>query len=47
MNNQDRMNAAKQISQRQKNMVMIGAGQINNISSGSVVLALVVVLNWT
>src|ERR1043165_1620444 len=30
MNDQDRMNAAKQMSQRQKNMVMIGAGQINN-----------------
>jgi Electron transfer DM13 len=30
MNEQDRMNAAKQMSQRQKNMVMIGADQINN-----------------
>jgi electron transfer DM13 len=30
MNEQDRMNAAKQMSQRQKNMVMVGAGQINN-----------------
>src|SRR5512133_313114 len=30
MNEQDRMNAAKQMSQRQKNMVMIGVGQINN-----------------
>jgi hypothetical protein len=30
MNDQDRMTAAKQMSQRQKNMVMIGAGQINN-----------------
>jgi hypothetical protein len=30
MNEQDRMNAAKQMSQREKNMVMIGAGQINN-----------------
>ena len=29
MNDQDRMIAAKQMSQRQKNMVMIGAGQIN------------------
>jgi hypothetical protein len=29
-NEQDRTNAAKQMSQRQKNMVMIGAGQINN-----------------
>jgi hypothetical protein len=33
MNDQDRMNAAKQMSQRQKNMVMIGAGQINNTIS--------------
>jgi hypothetical protein len=30
MNEQDRTNAAKQMSQRQKNMVMIGADQINN-----------------
>jgi flagellar basal body-associated protein FliL len=30
MNDQDRFNAAKQMSQREKNMVMIGAGQINN-----------------
>src|SRR4051794_5210207 len=30
MNEQDRMNAAKQMGQRQKNMVMIGAGQINH-----------------
>jgi Electron transfer DM13 len=30
MNEQDRTNAAKQMSQRQKNMVMIGVGQINN-----------------
>ena len=30
MNDQDRMNAAKHMNQREKNMVMIGAGQINN-----------------
>ena len=30
MNEKDRMDAAKQMSQREKNMVMIGAGQINN-----------------
>jgi len=30
MNDQDRFNAAKQMSQREKNIVMIGAGQINN-----------------
>ena len=30
MNEQDRINAANQMGQRQKNMVMIGAAQINN-----------------
>jgi uncharacterized protein with FMN-binding domain len=30
MNEQNRMNAAKQMNQRDKNMVTIGAGQINN-----------------
>src|ERR671930_221465 len=30
MNEQDRMNTAKQMSQKEKNMVMIGAAQINN-----------------
>jgi hypothetical protein len=30
MNDQDKIHAAKQMSQREKNMVMIGAGQINN-----------------
>jgi hypothetical protein len=30
MNEQDRINAAKQMNQRLKNMVMIGAAQINN-----------------
>ena len=33
MNEQDRMMLLKQMSQRQKNMVMIGAGQINNTIS--------------
>src|SRR5918911_1312235 len=30
MNEQDKINAAKQMNQRQKNVVMIGAAQINN-----------------
>ena len=30
MNEQDRLNAAKQMSQNQKNVIMIGAAQINN-----------------
>ena len=30
MNEQDRRNAPKHMSQREKNMVMIGVGQINN-----------------
>ena len=30
MNDQDRFNAAKQMSQREKNIVMIGAGQIDH-----------------
>jgi Electron transfer DM13 len=30
MNEKDRTNAAKQMNQREKNMVMIGAGQVNN-----------------
>ncbi|MGC2427826.1 MAG: hypothetical protein WA421_12395 [Nitrososphaeraceae archaeon] len=30
MNEQDRMNAAKHMNQTEKNMVMIGADQINN-----------------
>jgi Electron transfer DM13 len=30
MNEQDRINAAKEMNQRQKNMVMIGAAQVNN-----------------
>ena len=37
MNEQDRINAAKQMNQRQKNTVMIGAAQINNIMNESVV----------
>ena len=30
MNEQDRMSVAKQMSQKEKNMVMIGAAQVNN-----------------
>ncbi|MFL6316274.1 MAG: DM13 domain-containing protein [Nitrososphaeraceae archaeon] len=30
MNDRDRINAAKQMNQRQKNMVMIGAAEVNN-----------------
>jgi hypothetical protein len=30
MNDQDRFNAVEQMSQREKNMIMIGAGQVNN-----------------
>ena len=37
MNDQDRGNAAKQMSQREKNMVMIGAGQINNTINESTI----------
>ena len=37
MNEQDRINAAKQMNQRQKNVVMIGAAQINNIMNENVV----------
>ncbi len=37
MNEQDRINAAKQMNQRQKNMVMIGAAQINNTMNENVV----------
>ncbi len=37
MNEQDRINAAKQMNQRQKNTVMIGAAQINNTMNESVV----------
>lgn len=37
MNDQDRSNAAKQMSQREKNMVMIGAGQINNTINESTI----------
>jgi Electron transfer DM13 len=39
MNEQDRINAAKQMSQRQKNMVMIGAAQLNNTVSENVVMS--------
>jgi electron transfer DM13 len=38
MNDQDRINAAKQMSQREKNMVMIGAGQINNTINENVII---------
>jgi Electron transfer DM13 len=37
LNVQDRINAAKQMNQRQKNMVMIGAAQINNTMNENVV----------
>ena len=37
MNEQDRINAAKQMNQRQKNVVMIGAAQINNTMNENVV----------
>jgi Electron transfer DM13 len=37
MNEEDRINAAKQMNQRQKNMVMIGAAQINNTMNEKVV----------
>jgi hypothetical protein len=36
MNEQDRINAAKEMNQRQKNMVMIGAAQINNTMNENV-----------
>ncbi|HEY6884162.1 MAG TPA: DM13 domain-containing protein [Nitrososphaeraceae archaeon] len=38
MNEQDRINAAKQMNQRGKNMVMIGAAQINNTINENVVM---------
>jgi len=37
MNEQDRINAAKQMNQRLKNIVMIGAAQINNTMNENVV----------
>ncbi|HET7389466.1 MAG TPA: DM13 domain-containing protein [Nitrososphaeraceae archaeon] len=36
MNEQDRINAAKEMNQRQKNMVMIGAAQVNNTMNENV-----------
>jgi hypothetical protein len=39
MNEQDRINAAKQMTQRQKNMVMIGAAQLNNTMNENVVIS--------
>jgi hypothetical protein len=38
MNEQDRINAAKQMNQRGKNMVMIGAAQVNNTMNENVVI---------
>lgn len=38
MNDQDRFNAAKQMSQKEKNIVMIGAGQINNTINENVII---------
>jgi hypothetical protein len=38
MNEQDRINAAKQMNQRGKNIVMIGAAQINNTMNENVVM---------
>jgi Electron transfer DM13 len=43
MNEQDRINAAKQMNQRQKNMVMIGAAQLNNTMNENVVMAAVTI----
>jgi hypothetical protein len=37
MNEQDKINAAKQMNQRQKNVVIIGAAQINNTMNENVV----------
>jgi hypothetical protein len=38
MNDQDRIIAAKQMSQREKNMVMIGAAQVNNTINENAVI---------
>jgi hypothetical protein len=38
MNEQDRINTAKQMNQRQKNAVMIGAAEINNTMNENVVM---------
>jgi hypothetical protein len=38
MNEQDRINAAKQMSQRQKNIVMIGAAQLNNTMNENIIV---------
>ena len=43
MNEQDRINAAKQMNQRQKNVVMIGAAQINNTMNENVVKSQVII----
>src|ERR671926_371622 len=37
MNEQDRINAARQMNQRHKNVVMIGAAQINNTMNENVI----------
>jgi hypothetical protein len=39
MNEQDRMNVAKQMNQKEKNMVMIGAAQINNTINENAVIS--------
>ena len=38
MNDQDRFNVVKQMSQREKNMIMIGAGQVNNIINENAII---------
>jgi len=43
MNEQDRINAAKQMNQRGKNMVMIGAAEINNTINENVVMPSVLI----
>src|SRR5919199_6220888 len=43
MNEEDRINAAKQMNQRQKNVVMIGAAQINNTMNENVVKSQVII----
>jgi hypothetical protein len=39
MNEQDRMNVAKQMNQKEKNMVMIGAAQINNTINENAIIS--------
>ena len=45
MNEQDRMNVAKQMNQKEKNMVMIGAAQINNTMNENVIMPAGVIIN--